>query len=123
MVQQKRRNKGIVDYQRTRKNNNVKFLITINIVGSTGPLRFLVNERDHISRVIGSALKHYAREERLPVLGFDASNFLLCRVDAEFDGKFLTLLQNIYSLFIFLMKFRDNHPEPCPQVRPAPIKK
>ncbi|OIV95641.1 hypothetical protein TanjilG_23872 [Lupinus angustifolius] len=86
MLQQKRTNKGIYDHQRTRKNNVIKFLIIISVPGSTGPLRFLVNEREKVSRVIDRALKNYAREERLPVLGFEASNFLLYRVDAEFDG-------------------------------------
>ncbi|CAL0301428.1 unnamed protein product [Lupinus luteus] len=82
--QQKRRNKGILDHQRSRKNNNIKFLIIINVQGSTGPIRFLVNDGEKVCSVIGCALKHYVREERLPVLGFEASNFLLYRVDAEF---------------------------------------
>ncbi|CAL0301429.1 unnamed protein product [Lupinus luteus] len=96
MVQQKRRNKGICDYQRTRKSKTLKFLIIIKVPGSTGPLRVLWNEREKVCRVIGSALKNYAREERLPVLGFDASNFVLYCVDAESDA--LNPLEPIGSL-------------------------
>ncbi|KAI4307644.1 hypothetical protein L6164_030810 [Bauhinia variegata] len=54
-----------------------RFLITVNIQGSAGPIRFVVNEKDHVSGVIDTALKSYAREARLPVPGSDASNFLL----------------------------------------------
>ncbi|KAJ4706919.1 Senescence-associated protein [Melia azedarach] len=42
-----------------------------------GPIRFLVNEDDLVSSVIDTALKTFAREGRLPVLGFDVHNFLL----------------------------------------------
>ncbi|CAL0301426.1 unnamed protein product [Lupinus luteus] len=83
---QKRRNKGMLDHRRTRENNKIKFLINVNVQGSTGPLRFLVNEREKVCRVIGCALKHYAGEERLPVLGSDASNFLLYCVNSESDA-------------------------------------
>ncbi|KAI4307642.1 hypothetical protein L6164_030809 [Bauhinia variegata] len=54
-----------------------RFLITINILGSAGPMRFVVNEEDIVSGVIDTALKSYARVGRLPVLGSDARNFLL----------------------------------------------
>ncbi|KAJ4706920.1 Senescence-associated protein [Melia azedarach] len=54
-----------------------RFLITVNVLGSAGPIRFLVNEDDLVSSVIDTALKTFAREGRLPVLGFDVHNFLL----------------------------------------------
>lgn len=79
-----------------RKNNNVKkddnnmkieennkvirmtkLLIKINIPGSSGPLRFLVNHNDLVSEVIRSALKLYTRQQRLPLLGSDPNSFLL----------------------------------------------
>ncbi|KAF3443603.1 hypothetical protein FNV43_RR13291 [Rhamnella rubrinervis] len=70
------------------ENQNVKksrFLITVNVVGSAGPIRFVVNEDDLVSGVIDTALKTYAREGRLPVLGSDAKDFLLYCANAESD--------------------------------------
>lgn len=66
-------NKHIRDYEKGIK----RVLITINVVGSSGPLRFLVNEEDSVCEVIHIALKSYARQARLPLLGTDATNFLL----------------------------------------------
>lgn len=74
------------------KNNNIvkktsiRFLISINVVGSAGPLRFLVNEDDLVSSVIEFALKSYAREGRLPVLGLDPNKFLLYCANAGSDA-------------------------------------
>lgn len=84
------------------KNNNIvkktsiRFLISINVVGSAGPLRFLVNEDDLVSSVIEFALKSYAREGRLPVLGLDPNKFLLYCANAGSDGMFTSC-----SLFFF----------------------
>lgn len=83
MVLQKNRGSVYSDDQKAKTN---RFLITINILGSAGPIRFVVNEEKLVSGVIDTALKSYAREGRLPVLGFDASNFLLYRANAGFDG-------------------------------------
>ncbi|KAJ7964496.1 Senescence-associated protein [Quillaja saponaria] len=78
MMQKNKKNKD----DRSLKNN--RFLITINILGSVGPIRFVVNEKDLVSVVIDTALKSYAREGRLPVLGSDVNNFLLyCENYAE----------------------------------------
>lgn len=41
------------------KNN--RFLITVNVVGSVGPIRFVVNEDDLVAGVIDTTLKSYAR--------------------------------------------------------------
>lgn len=54
-----------------------RFLVSINFLGSAGPIRFVVNGDDLVSGVIDTALKSYARGGRLPVLGFDVNNFLL----------------------------------------------
>ncbi|KAJ6368121.1 hypothetical protein OIU77_021480 [Salix suchowensis] len=54
-----------------------RFLVSINFVGSAGPIRFVVNGDDLVSGVIDTALKTYARGGRLPVLGFDVNKFLL----------------------------------------------
>ncbi|KAK2441873.1 hypothetical protein QL285_013114 [Trifolium repens] len=81
MVFEKNKNRG---YQKTEKNNN-RFLVTINIMGSSGPIRFVVNEKELVSGVIDTSLKSYAKEGRLPVLGFNAANFLLYHPNAGFD--------------------------------------
>ncbi|KAF9592437.1 hypothetical protein IFM89_014927 [Coptis chinensis] len=55
-----------------------QYLITVNILGSSGPIRFFVNENELVADVIDSALKNYAREDRLPVLGSsNVNDFLL----------------------------------------------
>ncbi|RDX68118.1 Protein PTST, chloroplastic, partial [Mucuna pruriens] len=78
----KNKNKGNNEDQKTRSN---RFLVTINIMGSAGPLRFVVNEKELVSGVIDTVLKSYAREGRLPLLGFDPTNFLLYSANAGFD--------------------------------------
>ncbi|WJX32201.1 hypothetical protein P8452_20552 [Trifolium repens] len=84
MVFEKNKNRG---YQKTEKNNN-RFLVTINIMGSSGPIRFVVNKKELVSGVIDTSLKSYAKEGRLPVLGFNATNFLLYHPNAGFDGSY-----------------------------------
>jgi hypothetical protein len=58
-------------------NPNMQMLISISVVGSAGPLRFLVNKNELVGEVIRTALKSYASEGRLPVLGFNHDEFLL----------------------------------------------
>lgn len=58
------------------KNHDNRLLITVNVVGSSGPLRFVVKKNDKVSTVIDSSLKLYARGGRLPVLGSDFKNFM-----------------------------------------------
>nr|XP_043625249.1 uncharacterized protein At4g22758-like [Erigeron canadensis] len=65
-----------------RKNQTSKpvgnrFLISITVVGSAGPIRFVVNESEMVDNVIDTSLKSYAREGRLPVLGSNVNDFLL----------------------------------------------
>ncbi|PIN21398.1 hypothetical protein CDL12_05901 [Handroanthus impetiginosus] len=72
------------DYNQNGKNN--RFLIIINVFGSPGPIRFVVNEEDNAAGVIQTALKLYAREKRLPSLGSDINNFFLYPINAEFDA-------------------------------------
>uniref|UniRef100_A0A5B6ZTN3 DUF7054 domain-containing protein n=1 Tax=Davidia involucrata TaxID=16924 RepID=A0A5B6ZTN3_DAVIN len=54
-----------------------RLLISITVLGSAGPIRFVVNEEELVAAVIDTALKSYAREGRLPVLGSDLNNFVL----------------------------------------------
>ncbi|XP_057481919.1 uncharacterized protein At4g22758-like [Actinidia eriantha] len=63
-----------------------RFLITVNVLGSAGPIRFVVSEEENVAAVIDTALKMYAREGRLPILGSDISNFLLYPVNAGSDA-------------------------------------
>ncbi|PWA44375.1 hypothetical protein CTI12_AA526950 [Artemisia annua] len=54
-----------------------RLLISITVVGSAGPIRFVVNEEMMVATVVDTALKSYAREGRLPVLGSNANDFVL----------------------------------------------
>ncbi|KAF5480000.1 hypothetical protein F2P56_000776 [Juglans regia] len=74
------------DIQRVKVQKNNRFLITVNVLGSAGPLRFVVYENDLVAGVIDTALKTYAREGRLPVLGSDVNDFILYCSDAGFDA-------------------------------------
>ncbi|KVH96220.1 uncharacterized protein At4g22758-like [Cynara cardunculus var. scolymus] len=60
-----------------RRGGGKRILITITVVGSAGPLRFVVDETEVVAAVIETALKSYAREGRLPVLGTKFSDFFL----------------------------------------------
>ncbi|CAL5213976.1 unnamed protein product [Lathyrus oleraceus] len=63
-----------------KKNQNAnakRLLISINVFGSAGPIRFVVKEEELVAAVIDTALKSYAREGRLPVLGGDIRTFAL----------------------------------------------
>ncbi|KAJ0430802.1 hypothetical protein HanHA300_Chr17g0673201 [Helianthus annuus] len=55
-----------------------RLLISVTVVGSAGPIRFVVNEEELVATVIDTALKSYAREGRLPVLGSNFNDFVLC---------------------------------------------
>ncbi|CAK8578329.1 unnamed protein product [Lathyrus sativus] len=64
--------------KKTKKNDNARrLLISINVFGSAGPIRFVVKEEELVAAVIDTALKAYAREGRLPVLGGDIRTFAL----------------------------------------------
>ncbi|CAL5324441.1 hypothetical protein CsSME_00003473 [Camellia sinensis var. sinensis] len=81
LLSQKQKKKN-EESQSGKKN---RFLITVNVLGSAGPIRFVVNEEDNVATVIDTALKLYAREGRLPVLGSDITNFLLYPANAGSD--------------------------------------
>ncbi|KAK3016929.1 hypothetical protein RJ639_006918 [Escallonia herrerae] len=54
-----------------------RLLISITVIGSAGPIRFVVSEGELVAAVIDTALKSYAREGRLPILGSDLNSFVL----------------------------------------------
>jgi len=88
-----------------KKNNINRILISINIVGSSGPLTIVVNEDDAVCDVIDKTLKSYARQGRLPILGSDATNFdIYCSNDVS-DGK-LVLYDLLFFFFFFPSKFQ-----------------
>lgn len=61
-----------------------RLLITINVLGSAGPLRFVVYEGELVAEVINMALKAYTREGRRPVLDSNLNQFLLyCPADGS----------------------------------------
>lgn len=80
MLLQKPKKKNSAD------NGNNRFLITITVLGSAGPIRFVVNEGDLVAGVIDTTLKSYAREGRFPVLGSDVKKFLLYCANAGSDA-------------------------------------
>ncbi|CAM0945782.1 unnamed protein product [Alopecurus aequalis] len=59
-----------------------RVLVTVTVLGSAGPLRFLVDEGESVTRLIRATLRCYAREGRMPLLGADAANFLLYTANA-----------------------------------------
>lgn len=53
-----------------------RILISVTFLGSPGPIRFVAYEGDLVAAVIDTALKCYAREGRLPILGSDFNDFI-----------------------------------------------
>nr|GEZ54298.1 hypothetical protein [Tanacetum cinerariifolium] len=60
-------------YEGSKSGGN-KLLISITFVGSAGPIR-LVNEEMMVATVNYTTVKSYAREGRLPALGFNFNDF------------------------------------------------
>ncbi|KAL4277949.1 hypothetical protein GQ457_03G010990 [Hibiscus cannabinus] len=54
-----------------------RLLVSVTVLGSAGPIRFVVNEEELVADVVDTALKAYAREGRRPVLGSDINGFFL----------------------------------------------
>ncbi|XP_047072747.1 uncharacterized protein At4g22758-like [Lolium rigidum] len=63
-----------------------RVLVTVTVLGSAGPLRFLVDEGESVTGLIRAALRCYAREGRMPLLGADAANFLLYTANGRSDA-------------------------------------
>ncbi|KAK1387023.1 GRAS family transcription factor family protein [Heracleum sosnowskyi] len=54
-----------------------RLLVSVTVMGSAGPIRFVVNEKELVGNVIDTVLKCYAREGRLPILGSKIDHFVL----------------------------------------------
>ncbi|CAN6451817.1 unnamed protein product [Victoria cruziana] len=68
------------------QNKSNRLLISVTVMGSAGPLRFLVNADESVMDVIEQTLKSYAHEGRLPVLGSDFNKFLLYCANGASDA-------------------------------------
>jgi len=64
-----------------------RFLITVTVVGSAGPIRVVVREGEVVSNVILMVLRSYEREGRRPILGFDNNVFLLYCSNSRSEGS------------------------------------
>lgn len=97
MLKRSTTNKGKKVNTNTKCN---RFLVSINVLGSTGPVRFVANEDDLVCEVIKTSLTLYARQGRLPILGTNVDNFFLYRVnDEKRDGMYF-----IEPLFFYKKK-------------------
>ncbi|PIA26571.1 hypothetical protein AQUCO_09100033v1 [Aquilegia coerulea] len=78
----------LLKHRKNPQENKVsRILITVNVLGSTGPLKLLVIEKEVVSKIIEIALRTYAREGRLPVLGSsDVNDFLLYSASPVYDA-------------------------------------
>ncbi|MQM22394.1 hypothetical protein Taro_055446 [Colocasia esculenta] len=64
-----------------------RMLVTMTMVGSAGPIRFVAGEEEPVAAVIGTALRCYTREGRFPVLGCDVGEFhLFCARSDYVEG-------------------------------------
>lgn len=54
-----------------------RLLIAVDVMGSPGSFKFLVNDGDPVSTVIATTLRNYSKEGRIPVLGTHVDDFLL----------------------------------------------
>jgi len=79
------------------KGENKKLLVSVNVLGSVGPIRFLANEDDEVSSVINTTLKAYARQGRIPVLGFEVDNLNFYSINAGFSSIFHPPLFSLFS--------------------------
>ncbi|TVU42332.1 hypothetical protein EJB05_08731, partial [Eragrostis curvula] len=63
-----------------------RVLVTVTVLGSAGPLRFLVDEGETVAGLIRAALRCYAREGHMPLLGADPAEFLRYTANSRSDA-------------------------------------
>lgn len=83
-----------------------RILISVTFLGSPGPIRFVANEGDLVAAVIDTALKCYAREGRLPILGSDFNDFIFYCPMVGPEGEI-----NLSSIYISNCFYCDNNVE------------
>ena len=89
-----------------RKNQGDKrnrLLVSVTVMGSAGPIRFVVHEEELVANVIDQVLKCYAREGRLPVLGSKPDNFVLYSPIAGTEG--ITITSFLLLCFDFMLEY------------------
>lgn len=86
LLQRSKKNHHQHHHNQQHGKGSARILVTVTVLGSAGPLRFLINEEELVASVIGTTLRLYAREGRLPVLGSDHNNFLLYSANAGSDA-------------------------------------
>ncbi|CAI0451501.1 unnamed protein product [Linum tenue] len=91
--------------EKKKSSKNNKFLVIVNVLGSTGPIRLVVKEDDAVAAVIESTLRAYAKEGRLPGLGSDVTDFVLYSAgDQGSDSQGNSIASYIY---IFVISFQE----------------
>ncbi|EFJ31344.1 hypothetical protein SELMODRAFT_440177 [Selaginella moellendorffii] len=65
------------EFSKSQYGGSHKFLVSISVVDSAGPLRFVVDSSDTVESVIRHALQEYEHEGRIPPLGTDPRPFEL----------------------------------------------
>ncbi|KAF5944941.1 hypothetical protein HYC85_019018 [Camellia sinensis] len=72
----------VLHQQKQKQNQAIKgdnrLLVIITVLGSAGRIRFIVHEGKLVAAVMETAIKSYAREGRLSVLGSNLNDFFLC---------------------------------------------
>ncbi|CAL5345564.1 unnamed protein product [Camellia sinensis] len=72
----------VLHEQKQKQNQAIKgdnrLLVIITVLGSAGRIRFIVHEGELVAAVMETAIKSYAREGRLSVLGSNLNDFFLC---------------------------------------------
>ena len=77
--------------KKRQHNSGTRILVSITVSGSPGPIRFIVFDDELVNAVIDKVIKVYAREGRLPLLGFNAFDFNLLSTQVGYDGAFLII--------------------------------
>ncbi|CAN8243573.1 unnamed protein product [Cochlearia groenlandica] len=91
-----------------------KLLVSVKVLGSVGPIRFLVNEDEQVSSVINTTLRAYARQGRIPSLGFDVNHFIFYSINAGFNA--LNPKEKIGSMDVMNFLLCKKEPRPMDKV-------